>query len=53
MLHNSLTKINLVGTQKTRLNEVLFRTEKQMLKLMDKKIFTILGSIFFISTDAL
>ena len=36
-----------MGTQKNRLNEtVLLSTQKQMLKLTDKKIFTHLRSIF-------
>ena len=39
-----------VGTQKNHLNEtVLFEHPKHMLKLMGKKIFTILRSIFLLS----
>ena len=37
------TKTYVVGTQKNRLNEtVLLSTQKHMLKIMGKKIFTIL-----------
>ena len=42
------TKIYVVGTQKNRLNETSFEHPKQVSKLMDKKIFTILHSTFWV-----
>ena len=43
------TKTYVVGTQKNRLNETVLLSDKEMLKLMGKKIFAILRSkILFI-----
>ena len=42
------TKTYAGGTQKNRLNESSFEHPKQMFKVMDKKIFTILH-LFYLS----
>ena len=45
------TKTYIVGTQKNRLSNCSFEHPKQMFKLMDKKIFSILRSkILFVHT---